>query len=349
MTGLAAGTLYRYRVVTGVRNAADTWSPWFDCLGPKTRDAPVAKIIFTGDYGLGGAGPPADEGLLTANAWSKHAAVHDIDLIWVAGDISYANMHGALQFEATWNRWFDALEPAFARVPTMVSVGNHETYLPPLLQYGAVADDAAHATAAAGTDAADDDTAAATTTGAVVAPPGFLAEGGDAFEAGAAGAWNFTAFDTRFKMPADGVRNMWFSAQVGPVHFVSIDTETDFPGAPESFLGGWGDQVGWLESHLASYRAADPTGWLVVIGHKPFYSSESGYTKSGAPAAEQANLIKVFEGLFERYDVALYLSGHQHGYVCDFRLKFALIFHHFIVRNSAGSRHRPLGRGFAAI
>jgi hypothetical protein len=47
---------------------------------------------------------------------------------------------------------------------------------------------------------------------------------------------NFTAYLHRFRMPfaeSGAVNNMWHSFDYGLVHFVSISTETDFPGAPE--------------------------------------------------------------------------------------------------------------------
>lgn len=61
---------------------------------------------------------------------------------------------------------------------------------------------------------------------------------------------------------ADHGASMWYSFNVGPVHFVVVDTETDFPGAGGDHLswtggfegggedggnGGFGDQVAWLE------------------------------------------------------------------------------------------------------
>jgi hypothetical protein len=42
-------------------------------------------------------------------------------------------------------------------------------------------------------------------------------------------------------MPAQesgGVENMWYSFEVGAVHFISIDTSTDFSDAPEQVQGG---------------------------------------------------------------------------------------------------------------
>lgn len=47
---------------------------------------------------------------------------------------------------------------------------------------------------------------------------------------------NFTAYNTRFRMPSPeskGALNMHFSFNYGPVHFISIDTETGYPGAAE--------------------------------------------------------------------------------------------------------------------
>jgi hypothetical protein len=60
-------------------------------------------------------------------------------------------------------------------------------------------------------------------------------------------------------MPSEssgGVLNMWYSFNYGPVHFVQINTETDYPGAPNDQYtygtgnGGFGDQLAWLEADL---------------------------------------------------------------------------------------------------
>ena len=168
---LRPGAAYSYTV--GSAEVNDTKQ--FSFVAPDPAATSV-RMLYTGDFGLGGAGPPVD-GLATAAAWAAHAQAreHPNTLCWVAGDIAYANMHGAFAFEKTWNAWFDALEPAFAAVPTMVSPGNHETYLPALGD-------------------------AATTTGATAPSASFLRDH-EVLEAGAAGSWNFTAFDHRFFMP----------------------------------------------------------------------------------------------------------------------------------------------------
>jgi hypothetical protein len=50
---------------------------------------------------------------------------------------------------------------------------------------------------------------------------------------------NFSAYNARFRMPSlesSGTLNMHFSFNFGPVHFISIDTETGYPGAAEEVL-----------------------------------------------------------------------------------------------------------------
>lgn len=51
---------------------------------------------------------------------------------------------------------------------------------------------------------------------------------------------NFTAYNNRFKMPSSesgsGALNMHYSFNYGSVHFISIDTETGYPGAAEEVL-----------------------------------------------------------------------------------------------------------------
>lgn len=52
---------------------------------------------------------------------------------------------------------------------------------------------------------------------------------------------NFSAYNTRFRMPSSeskGALNMHYSFNYGPVHFISIDTETGYPGAAEEVRGG---------------------------------------------------------------------------------------------------------------
>jgi len=135
---------------------------------------------------------------------------------------------------------------------------------------------------------------------------------------------NFSAFNARWSMPSkesDGVLSMWYSFDYGPIHFVSLNTETDFPNAPEGEHGDAGGIFGapsghfapdgeylkWLEADLKaadSNRAKRP--WVVAMGHRTWVKQ---YNQLQDPAVKA-----VHAPLFEKYNVDLYLTGHVHAY-----------------------------------
>lgn len=129
------------------------------------------------------------------------------------------------------------------------------------------------------------------------------------------GQTNFTGYINRFRMPSDvskGVGNFWYSYNYGMVHYLHYTTETDFPGAPDAFGGGQGDnegpfaptgaQLAWIEQDLKSVNRAI-TPWVVALGHRPWYVASSlCYTCQAA-----------FEPLFNEYNVDIVLSGHVHA------------------------------------
>lgn len=56
------------------------------------------------------------------------------------------------------------------------------------------------------------------------------------------GLRNFSAYNARFRMPAQesgSGTNMWSSFDYGSAHFISIDTESDYPNAPEGVDTIW--------------------------------------------------------------------------------------------------------------
>eukprot|EP00438_Fugacium_kawagutii_P030447 Skav216232 [mRNA] locus=scaffold238:405571:438131:+ [translate_table: standard] len=111
---------------------------------------------------------------------------------------------------------------------------------------------------------------------------------------------NFTAYNHRWHMPSSssaGRANMWYSWNVGPVHFVSLNTETDFPGAEESKTG---EYLRWLEADLKAARAAGKK-WIIAGGHRPLMR------------LKHSGMIE----LLEKYKVDLYLAGHAHRYWRD--------------------------------
>jgi hypothetical protein len=128
---------------------------------------------------------------------------------------------------------------------------------------------------------------------------------------------NFTAYNGRFHMPSEetgGVLNMWYSFNYGNAHFISIDTETGYPGAAEETryvlpCGGFGNQLQWLEADLIAAnadRANRP--WVFVQGHHPMYQG----------ASVNADFQTAMEELFYKYNVDIYFSGHVHSYERDY-------------------------------
>ena len=129
------------------------------------------------------------------------------------------------------------------------------------------------------------------------------------------GERNFTAYNTRWNMPSDtsgGVMNMWYSYSVGGVHFVALDTETDFVGAQEEnagddgvfsagHFGPDGAYLAWLTADLNA-AAADPNiAFIVANGHRPFEDLPSDHAQT-------------LVSLFTAAKVDVYFAGHGHSY-----------------------------------
>ena len=147
---------------------------------------------------------------------------------------------------------------------------------------------------------------------------------------------NFTAYQNRFRMPGaetGGVGNFWYSFDYGLAHFVSLDGETDFANSPEypfaadltgnethptesqtyitdsgpfgAIDGSYKDntayaQYKWLAEDLASVDRTK-TPWVIVMSHRPMYSS--------GVSSYQAHLRAAFQALMLQNGVDAYLSG----------------------------------------
>ncbi len=199
----------------------------------------------------------------------------DVDLYWHAGDISYADdsfLHPGcfteFCFEDTWNTFMNKIQPFASYKPYMVVPGNHEA------------------------DCHD---------------PACLTNKNRREKLS-----NFTAYNTRFRMPSkesgSNALNMHYSFNYGLVHFISIDTETGFPGAEEEThyvlpCGGFEEQLKWLEQDLIKANN-EKVDWIFVQGHHPMY--QGNFT--------DINFQKAMEDLFYKYNVDVYFSGHIHHY-----------------------------------
>jgi len=131
---------------------------------------------------------------------------------------------------------------------------------------------------------------------------------------------NFTAYRNRWSMPnQESSQNMWWSMDVGLVHFVAIDTETDIPNpgdGPEGYYTIWnagpfGNQMEWLKRDLAAANAnRRKVPWIVVTGHRPIFSAHV----VDFPPGLQFEQRDILQPIFEQYGVDLYVAAHVHAY-----------------------------------
>ena len=156
---------------------------------------------------------------------------------------------------------------------------------------------------------------------------------------------------------SNGVLNMWYSFRAQRTHFVVIDTETDYKGAPTTPKtralggrgGGFGDQMAWLARDLERAQADDDVDWTVVVGHRPVYLSKAD--SDDLPVDTDKKMRKAVEPLFRRYGVDLYVGAHKHFYerlaplydgkVCDERTEACPT---YIVHGAAGN-NEALSKG----
>lgn len=90
---------------------------------------------------------------------------------------------------------------------------------------------------------------------------------------------------------SEGVASMWYSFNYGPVHFVGMNSETDFPGAGEENTGDSGDPMfpaghfaadgaylAWLENDLKQAHAQrDIRPWIIAGAHRPYHEVQVQY------------------------------------------------------------------------
>lgn len=319
---LKPSTRYYYIVGSNAGGWSDEWS--FKAA-PSAPDADVAQISLAafGDWGYLDSvqrplRSPAVAGLV--KNWSAipvrdrlEALRHKIDMIWHLGDIGYADdafSHGLFTFlyEECYNGFMNWIQNLSAVMPYMVSPGNHE--------------------------------AECHSAPCVLSSKGKLLS-------------NFSAYNARWHMPSpeSGGRlgsAMWYSWNYGPVHFVSINTETDWNGSEEEDVGDskipWlkaghfgakGEYLKWLEEDLeaaAHSRAAARSGksrgplWIVAGGHRPYGDIKGAHT-----------------ALFEKYGVDLYIAGHVHSYTRSTPVNGV----NYIVVGGAGNEETPYLQNYA--
>ncbi|XP_068632288.1 acid phosphatase type 7 isoform X2 [Battus philenor] len=130
-------------------------------------------------------------------------------------------------------------------------------------------------------------------------------------------AYNFSNYRARFSMPGSH-ESLFYSYDMGPVHFVSISTE------PYYFLR-YGlkvleNQFRWLHEDLSQANKQENRllrPWIVLYGHRPMYCSNehvlcwNNYlpTRVGLPLIGMG-----MEPLLKQYGVDLVIWAHEHSY-----------------------------------
>ena len=116
-------------------------------------------------------------------------------------------------------------------------------------------------------------------------------------------AAGFEAYEHRFD--SDQViesETFWFSRNIPGVHLVFMSTEHEFtPGSA---------QFNWLQSDLQAANtpgARDERPFIIVIGHKPMYSSNDYH-------GSEVELRDALESLYVENGVNLVIAGHDHFY-----------------------------------
>jgi hypothetical protein len=112
---------------------------------------------------------------------------------------------------------------------------------------------------------------------------------------------------TRWKMPSRWYR-FEFPSTNPLITFIALDSNMPFKDGTSEHGRDitltpqqQGEQLAWLESELKQPRT---TPFLVVMGHHPIYSD--------GPHGDHPILVRDWDPLFRKYNVQLYLAGHDH-------------------------------------
>jgi hypothetical protein len=99
--------------------------------------------------------------------------------------------------------------------------------------------------------------------------------------------------DPQVKYPGFNMKGRYYTFKQANAQFFALDTNPN---------ADWKKQLSWLEQELS--RSKSP--WRIVFGHHQIYAS-GAYGRN-------AEFIKIFEPIFQKYGVQLYINGHEHHY-----------------------------------
>ena len=281
VTGLRPGTLYSYAVTADNDSSPEPFSATFS-TAPRDR----APFRFTS---FGDLATPNTEWVLSygQSAYAV-AAVESFQPLFhlLNGDLCYADLNPTVQPQV-WRDFGNNNQASAANRAWMPCPGNHE------VEFGN-------------------------------------------------GPQGFTSYLTRYLLPDNGVpefRGRWYSFRAGSVLFVSLDADDvvyqdagAFVAGPQPlvpaagtgsppiepgtsfYLRGYsgGRQTAWLERTLALARSDPSVDWIIAQMHQIACSSSA--TGNGS----DLGIRQAWLPLFDRYQVDLVLSGHDHDYERSF-------------------------------
>ena len=304
LSGLTPATTYYYKIASTNSSVEHFLSP--RTPGDKTPFN-MDVVIDLGVYGADGFTTSKRDEIPYVQPELNHTTIgalaqtiDDYELVLHPGDFGYADdwylklsnlFEGKEAYQSILEQFYDQLAPIAGRKAYMATPGNHEadcSEIPYILE---------------------------------LCPEGqknftdFMHRFENAMPSPfASTSSNTTAQGLAAKAKSYSNPPFWYSFEYGMAHVVMIDTETDFPDAPDGTdgsadldggpFGQPGQQIAFLQADLASVdRSVTP--WLIVAGHRPWYSTGSGNTCDSCQEA--------FEGLFYKYGVDLGVFGHVHN------------------------------------
>ncbi|XP_048586693.1 acid phosphatase type 7 isoform X1 [Nematostella vectensis] len=133
------------------------------------------------------------------------------------------------------------------------------------------------------------------------------------------GAYNFSNYRFRFSMPGN-TESLYYSFNIGPVHFISISTEFYF--FTDYGLELIDHQYAWLENDLKEAAAPENRTlrpWIFLMGHRPMYCSNTDHddctmhesrVRTGIPELNKPGL----EDILYKYGADVLIWAHEHSY-----------------------------------
>ena len=120
-----------------------------------------------------------------------------------------------------------------------------------------------------------------------------------------------TSYINHFHLP-----KAYYSFDREYVHVIVMNTEDPNISSPYNSA-----QYNFIKSNLEQARANPNVKWIIVIGHKPFFTSPNGCS-SKLMRRKSTSMTRTYQPLFDTNKVDMVFWGHVHNYQRTYPLKF---------------------------